>query len=1114
MPWLLLLRGPTPVSKGVLLDYTSDWNVIALFRSLRKKHFLVSIPILGSLLISGLTVFSTGLFAIKSVPVAKKAQMQVTQAWNGYNYHLHTADARAAAVYTSAREYNVTLPVGITGDHAFPIFHEALSEGTGDNSYAPNHEYRADVDIFSLDLDCEDAPVASRNGTMVASVSGQNCSWEYETPYIVLPDKNQSTPYTLNVELAGCSGQRAYPSSAFMEEFDASTVDWRLWVLVTKIDPNGMFVKAGQLSQNYSFTSLRCTPRYALSHGPARIWQGNNSAAAHSDITVHDLGETRTLTNVSAGDILYGTWQSVLNLGAYSSKSVTGVSTASTTAYWLISSGQNEIQPYYDDASLLAQKIRGAIRPIAANLAHQYLLQPANHTVPGTLIVNERRLYVRDVSFGLMTGLLVLFIVISTLLLILYLPVRVCSRDPGSIAGLATILARSPQFTAELTGMESKSDSEMQALLADRQHYTTVEENGSKFAIMTGDGSVVTDQPKEMVDPIDWWRPLSARIPMRILTIATPLALIATLEALYQHSHQSGGIASIKSETSDIRYTWVYIPALVMLLVRILYFNLEYSARALQPYSALRRGGASADVSLLEDQHRKIAIYGFFDALRKRHWALAAAILSVLISFALPIAVSGLYTTGTVTRQTQSDLAQLGEWSVLDSDSAPYYSSDTQSKASAPMIFFLNMTYPQWSYRDLALPHMALADNNDDKTNAYVEARVPTLRSHLNCSTVPSHQYDWLSDLSSDLLLLYVNGTGSCGFNASNPIYMSKPREGGYFTGVDDRFDATLKKENFLKPDYIHCPTRIFTYGEINSSQSVTDMNVLKCRPQIEQVDVDVRLTLPSYRIDYKKPPTVVPGSGKVILDAVYQTGGEWVDVFPSDYDVEELLPDIDVTNKAGHTSDLKATYVAAVYGINGSQPQELLNPDKHAEALSRVYGILITQLLNSAWNSTANPSSRASTIPNPPAHIHPATLYRDRLYLVQSAISTRILEGVLAAMVVCGALAITLMDKRQVLPKNPGSIAAVASLLAGADMLKTIPQGSEWWDDKELKKQGVFAGRTFSMGWWAHDRQISGNSGVETGPDPSEEDAFMHRFRIDADQMAKSVSVVTKNGK
>lgn len=45
MPWVLMLRGPTPASKGVLLDYDSDWIATALFKSLRKKHFLVSLPI-------------------------------------------------------------------------------------------------------------------------------------------------------------------------------------------------------------------------------------------------------------------------------------------------------------------------------------------------------------------------------------------------------------------------------------------------------------------------------------------------------------------------------------------------------------------------------------------------------------------------------------------------------------------------------------------------------------------------------------------------------------------------------------------------------------------------------------------------------------------------------------------------------------------------------------------------------------------------------------------------------------------------------------------------------------------------------------------------------------
>ena len=1107
MPWLLMLRGPTPASKGVLLDYTSDWNVIALFRSLRKKHFLVSLPILGTLLISGLTVFSTGLFAIKSVPSAQDAQLQVTQGFDGAGFDPHSIDSRAAAMYTAAKEYNMTLPVGVAGDRVFAPYHLPSRDGLG-NVYAQNHDYRADVDVFSMNLDCEDAPVSSKNGTMVASVPGQNCSWEYSTVYVSIPDPNSTYPYTLSAELAGCNGERGSPEAPFMEEFDARKVDWRLWLVAMKRDPDGIFVRANKASGNYSFTSLACKPRYTLSTGAARIWRGNNSASTHSDVEIKQDAEARSLAGVSAWDVLYGTWRSIIVLDPSQWTPVSGVVTNSNTAYWLVSATQNEVQPFYDNSTLFAERVQNAIQPMAANMASQYLLKPANSMVSGTVISEQRRLYVRDVSFGLMTGLLVLFIGIAILLAVVYLPVKVCSRDPGSIAGIITILARSPQFMAELAGMGSKRDEEMQSLLADKKHYTTV--HHSSFAIMSGDGAVVSHEPKEMSDPIDWWRPLSAKIPMRVLTFAVPLALIATLEAVYQHSHQSGGIAPVKDETTDVRYVWVYIPAVIMLLVRILYFNLEFAARVLQPYSTLRRGGASADASLLEDQHRKIAIYGFFDALRRRHWALAAAILSVLVSFVLPIAVSGLYTTDTIMRHMQSNLSRQGQWSVLDSNSAPYYTSPDQASMSTPLVFYLNMSYPQWSYQDLALPHLQLESHDHESSDSHVDARVPALRGNLNCATVPSERYDWQSVANSQLLFVYLNGTNQCGFNESQPMTTTKPIKGGYWTGsLDAGYETgkTLKKEDLLNPDKLDCPTIFFAYGLSNSTQGVTDMNVIQCRPRIEQVDVDLRLSLPSYEIDETKPPSVVPGTTKTILDAVYKTAGIWFDLFPSDSEVEELLPVMDVQKKTNVTSQLKGVYVAALYATGGNKPEELLNADKHSEALTRVYGIMTAQLLNNAWETNV---TSQYTVSDPPANTQPGTLYQNRLYLVQSPISTRILEGVLAAMVVCGVIAVTLMEKRQVLPKNPSSIAAVASLLAESEMLKTIPKGSEWADDKELKKQGVFAG-TFSMGWWSRDRRIN-DTGVDTGSGPGEDEAFAQRFGIDADHMVAGESVNPKN--
>jgi len=56
-----------------------------------------------------------------------------------------------------------------------------------------------------------------------------------------------------------------------------------------------------------------------------------------------------------------------------------------------------------------------------------------------------------------------------------------------------------------------------------------------------------------------------------------------------------------------------------------------------------------------------------------------------------------------------------------------------------------------------------------------------------------------------------------------------------------------------------------------------------------------------------------------------------------------------------------------------------------------------------------------------------------------------------------------------RVVPKNPHTIAATWSLLAGSKMLEEeiIPLGAEWCDDNQLKGRGVFEGRTFTLGWW-----------------------------------------------
>ena len=82
----------------------------------------------------------------------------------------------------------------------------------------------------------------------------------------------------------------------------------------------------------------------------------------------------------------------------------------------------------------------------------------------------------------------------------------------------------------------------------------------------------------------------------------------------------------------------------------------------------------------------------------------------------------------------------------------------------------------------------------------------------------------------------------------------------------------------------------------------------------------------------------------------------------------------------------------------------------------------------------------------------------------------------------------------RKVLPKQIGSIAAAASLLAGGRLLEEkeglIPVGAEWWSDREWERRGLWEGQVFRMGWW--DRV-----GVE-GEDNTGEEERRRVFRID----------------
>jgi hypothetical protein len=62
---------------------------------------------------------------------------------------------------------------------------------------------------------------------------------------------------------------------------------------------------------------------------------------------------------------------------------------------------------------------------------------------------------------------------------------------------------------------------------------------------------------------------------------------------------------------------------------------------------------------------------------------------------------------------------------------------------------------------------------------------------------------------------------------------------------------------------------------------------------------------------------------------------------------------------------------------------------------------------------------------------------------------------------------------------QEPCSIASVTSLLAGSDLLKLVPPGTEFLSDQQMKEQGTFKNLSFSLGWWDEAHRFGIDVGI-----------------------------------
>ena len=522
-----------------------------------------------------------------------------------------------------------------------------------------------------------------------------------------------------------------------------------------------------------------------------------------------------------------------------------------------------------------------------------------------------------------------------------------------------------------------------------------------------------------------------------------------------------------------------------MVLLGTMIDGINFTMRILQPYVALRKGNATARLSILDEKISGLAITRLWDATYKRQLAMIVCSIAVLLSPLLTVAVSGLYFD--MLKPTFENGLQV---SVLDNfefvESPVYFPrnlTDEQNVAmGAPALMIANgLPAPRWTTRNLALPRISV--NNGELLEDSLKVRLTAFRGHANCSFIADpyirRREEEVCSVDPNDRPTRVNGTtcpGPGNFvkpymvfditglqmpeRCNRRLWTSQYLGGDGLTAMTDSdfFEFPTDADAFAPID-AECMMSLAAVGFNDTATNTSTVKLASCNPYFESVVTDVTLKLPEYDI---KTIDVDESTKKVLGRTTIKTPT----LFPNTRN--SLNPY--GGGRSGPVSDV--SFVDAVVTnmmVPGAIPHisldNLRDEAKHQQILDA---------MNEAWQlEAAQIAHNYFRVENPQPQVIEGTLIKDtRRRLVQSTLSTRMTQGVLGAiLLLMVVLFVIRRDTNKTVPYGPPTtIAVVARLIEKSHMQEELRQrpGVQYLSDHEMAKQGVFGFQDrYSMRWW-----------------------------------------------
>ena len=708
-------------------------------------------------------------------------------------------------------------------------------------------------------------------------------------------------------------------------------------------------------------------------------------------------------------------------------------------------------------------------------LVAQNMLRPQEDPIQGQIRYLEDRLHIKRLPAAIVAALCLLCSLL-TVVLILIRPVCVVPKDPNSIGALATIVG--PIQDLRLLGQLDFEEAVRSLGTYDfRSNISPMAGRGveeSRFDIKMESSSwpqTAKENKKYHKKPEQptMWSPLALRKPVKALAILLCLLTIVTLEVLQRLSDHSNGFVEVSS--SDNSQFWAsFIAGLYMTCISLLLTSIYFNYCLLAPYQPLAGAtGAKANQSILTNYLGSIPLFTIVRTISKRHHSASMAATAAFLGGFLTIIVSALYSVELIHTNKGLEVMRLDGFNET-------WSLGTGDSSASHVIQFItwgNLTEPQWTYEDLALPEVSLPITRSTTSREKISLTLPVRRAVLDCSIKgatditarkDSETYDGKTYNNNTRIYTSVNNSCAQPPGVNLPIMTSSFASGyapyggtiqqlmflgnGTSAQIMEHINTKVPISNSGQLD--SCPSLSFLFGSLpdtytrvvqnstaprqNLSSADTQLTHLTCAQRIQELEATVTLLLPDLTIDRTNPPTPDEASRRYVGN-VHQ--------FP----VVPHLQSLGILPSKANRSDIDVEelgrfFAAIVHGKDGIPAAELVgeaNTSRLTAAVSKMYGRYMAQVISRKMRVPLLNTSKPQTLQ--------ASLTQRLPRLVQHSAPKLVLQILLGLMMLCGILSWILMPSVRILPHDPCSIAGSACLLAGNEFWG---HGKKEWDEDQ----------------------------------------------------------------